>query len=83
MVAKLKAPFPYFGGKSRVANLVWETLGDCDNFIEPFCGSAAVLLGRPHSPRIETVNDADCYVANFWRATSQAPRPWRSMLTGR
>jgi len=27
----------------------------------------------PHPPRIETINDADCYVANFWRATSKDP----------
>lgn len=73
MAAKLKAPFPYFGGKSRVADLVWSRLGDVDNYIEPFCGSAANLLRRPHKPRIETINDADCMVANFWRATQQAP----------
>lgn len=23
---------------------------------------------RPHEPKTETVNDADCYLANFWRA---------------
>jgi hypothetical protein len=69
--AKLKAPFPYFGGKSAVAALVWNRIGDVDNYIEPFCGSAAVLLARPHAPRIETVNDADCMVANFWRATKE------------
>jgi len=70
---RLKAPFPYFGGKSKVASLVWDRLGDVDNFVEPFCGSAAVLLARPHPPRIETVNDADCYLANFWRATQHDP----------
>lgn len=73
MKAKLKAPFPYFGGKSSVASLVWDRLGDVDNFIEPFCGSAAVLLARPTPPRIETVNDKDSMVANFWRATSKNP----------
>jgi hypothetical protein len=52
--------FPYFGGKSAVAQLVWERLGDVDNFIEPFCGSAAMLLGRLTPPKIETINDADC-----------------------
>lgn len=73
MNAVLKAPFPYFGGKSRIADLVWSRLGDVDNFIEPFCGSAAVLLRRPTPPRIETINDADCMVANFWRATQADP----------
>lgn len=69
----LKAPFPYFGGKRKVAGMIWERLGDVSNFIEPFCGSAAVLLSRPHEPQIETVNDLDCMVANFWRATSADP----------
>jgi hypothetical protein len=69
----LKAPFPYFGGKSTVARLVWERLGDVRNFIEPFCGSAAVLLARPHPSQIETIDDADVFVANFWRATSRDP----------
>jgi hypothetical protein len=63
----------YFGGKSKIAPLVWKRLGDVDNFCEPFCGSAAVLLARPHPPRVETLNDADHMVANFFRATQQAP----------
>lgn len=73
MNAPLRAPFPWFGGKSRVAHLVWAAFGDVANYVEPFAGSLAVLLGRPTAPRIETVNDLDCYVANFWRATRLAP----------
>lgn len=69
----LKAPFPWFGGKSRVAHIVWEAFGNCDNYVEPFAGSLAVLLARPHAPQTETVNDLDCYLANFWRATAEAP----------
>ena len=69
----LKAPFPWFGGKSRVAHLVWERFGDCRHYIEPFFGSGAVLLGRPTLPRTETVNDKDMFVANFWRAVAAAP----------
>lgn len=69
----LKAPFPYFGGKSRVADEVWSRFGDVPNYVEPFCGSAAVLIGRPTVPRIETVNDANCFIANFWRAVQHDP----------
>lgn len=69
----LKAPFPWFGGKSRAADLIWQRLGLPRHYIEPFAGSLAVLLGRPTAPKIETVNDADCYLANFWRATSADP----------
>ena len=73
--AALRAPFPWFGGKSRVAAEVWRRFGDVPNYVEPFCGSLAVLLGRPvkHRGRIETVNDADGFVANFWRAISADP----------
>ncbi len=43
------------------------------NYVEPFAGSLAVLLARPHQPRLETVNDKDCYLANFWRALKEDP----------
>jgi site-specific DNA-adenine methylase len=74
----MKSPFVWFGGKRRVAPQVWEALGDVDNYVEPFFGSGAVLLGRPHDMgderrRAETVNDADGFLANFWRALSYDP----------
>jgi DNA adenine methylase len=69
----LTAPFPYFGGKRRVAGIAWQRFGDVPNYVEPFCGSAAVLLARPHAPKTETVNDANCYLANFWRALQHDP----------
>jgi hypothetical protein len=43
------------------------------NYVEPFAGSLAVLMLRPHGPKVETVNDLDKYVANFWRALSKDP----------
>jgi hypothetical protein len=76
--APLKAPFPYPGGKSRVADLVWDRLGNVDNFIEPFMGSLAVLLRRPADHftdgyRVETANDANHFLVNFWRAVAADP----------
>ncbi len=68
-----RAPFPWYGGKSRAAKLVWERFGNVPNYVEPFFGSGAVLLNRPTAARIETVNDKDCFVSNFWRALQQAP----------
>lgn len=69
----LKAPFPYFGGKRTVAAQVWERFGNTVNYVEPFAGSLAVLLARPHTPGTETVNDANAFLCNFWRALQADP----------
>jgi hypothetical protein len=71
LAGTLAAPFPYFGGKSLACQTVWAALGDPENYVEPFAGSAAMLLGRPNIGKVETINDADGFVANFWRAVSQ------------
>jgi hypothetical protein len=72
----LVAPFPWFGGKSRAAPAVWSALGDCAVYVEPFAGSLAAVLGRPiEDPAryVETVNDADGFVCNVWRAIASDP----------
>jgi hypothetical protein len=63
----------YFGGKARVASVIWARFGDVPNYVEPFAGSLAVLLSRPHEPRVETVNDVDALLCNFWRALRADP----------
>lgn len=73
MIETLKAPFPWFGGKSKVAELVWSRFGCVANYVEPFAGSMAVLLGRPYEPATETVNDKDAFLSNFWRAVQYDP----------
>ena len=71
----LAAPFPYFGGKRRAAPLIWQALGDPAGYVEPFAGSAAVLLARPQfkGRRVETLNDADGWLVNLWRAIQLSP----------
>ena len=69
----LKPPFPWFGGKSQVADLVWSRLGDVDLYIEPFFGGGAVLLNRPDPHGMEIVNDIDGYLTNAWRAIQKDP----------
>lgn len=56
-----------------MAPLVWARFGEVRNYVEPFAGSLAVLLARPGEPSIETVNDADAYLSNFWRAVAADP----------
>jgi DNA adenine methylase len=47
-------------------NWLLPLLPECHHYCEPFAGSAAVLLNRPPSP-VETYNDIDGEVANFFR----------------
>jgi site-specific DNA-adenine methylase len=67
----LAAPFPWFGGKSGACEQVWAAFGQVDNYVEPFAGSAAMLLGAPAGKRVETINDFDGFVSNFWRAVTK------------
>ena len=71
LAGTLAAPFPWFGGKALACETVWSAFGAVDNYVEPFAGSAAMLLGAPEGKRVETINDADGFVANFWRAVSR------------
>lgn len=72
---ELKAPFPYFGGKSQIADDVWRIFGHVKRYIEPFFGSGAMLWKRPDwkEGADEIVNDASCHIANVWRAIKHAP----------
>jgi DNA adenine methylase len=77
ILAPLKSPYPWFGGKSRAAGDVWQAFGVIKNYVEPFFGSGAVLLSRPdfdpEKTQVETISDVDGFVANFWRATQADP----------
>lgn len=70
---RLRAPFPYMGGKSAAVDVVWRALGQPHRYVEPFAGSLAVLLGRPHPPGYEIINDLDGWLVNCWRALQQSP----------
>jgi len=74
MAPNLIPPYPYFGSKRAVAPLIWTALGDVGVYIEPFFGSGSILLARPTSAKVETVNDLDCFLTNFWRALQADPQ---------
>lgn len=40
----LDTPFPYFGGKSRIADKIWEVFGDVPNYAEQ-CKGQEQLVG--------------------------------------
>src|ERR1700730_1412248 len=70
----LAAPFQYYGGKRFVAEVVWQRFGRPAVYIEPFCGSAAILLSVPQCAPIEIINDGSGFIANFWRAVKHQAR---------
>lgn len=74
----MKAPFPYHGTKYAIAPLVWDLFDpNVSNYIEPFAGAISMLLSRPgwspSSEWVETVNDVNGFIVNFWRATKYDP----------
>lgn len=58
--------FGWYGGKYSHLNWLLPLLPKTTHYCEPFGGSAAVLLNRDPSP-VETYNDVDSEVVNFFR----------------
>lgn len=67
-----RPPFPFFGTKRKVADDVWRVFGRVSRYVEPFMGSAALILARPR-PVHTVANDRNRYLSNFWRAVQFAP----------
>lgn len=63
---KVRALVGWFGGKRTLAPMIVKELGKHTQYFEPFCGSMAVLLGKPKSQK-ETVNDLHCDLINLGR----------------
>lgn len=68
----MKPPTPYFGGKGTLAPWIVSLLPEHGHYVEPYCGSLAVLLAKPPS-RMETVNDLDHALMVFWRVLRERP----------
>jgi DNA adenine methylase len=80
----IKPPYPYFGGKMAARDLIWQRIGYTPNRVDPFFGGGSFLWidpgfdwqagdWRDDRPRIETANDIDGFIANFWRAVQCDP----------
>lgn len=57
--------FPYIGGKSYLTDTIIKLIPEHRIYVEPFGGSAKVLLNKPPS-KIEVYNDADLRLANLF-----------------
>ncbi|MBU1661376.1 MAG: DNA adenine methylase [Chloroflexi bacterium] len=65
-MASKKIAFGWYGGKYSHLDWLLPLLPDTTHYCEPFGGSAAVLINRKPSP-VETYNDIDGEVVNFFR----------------
>jgi DNA adenine methylase len=63
---KRRIAFGWYGGKYSHLDALLPLLPSAHHYCEPFGGSAAVLLNREPAP-VETYNDLDGEVANFFR----------------
>lgn len=62
----------YFGGKWRIAPWIISHFPAHTSYVEPFCGASSVLL-RKKPAEIETINDKDGELINFFRVLRTQP----------
>lgn len=72
--------FGWYGGKFSHLQWLLPLLPEAHHYCEPFGGSAAVLLNRMPSP-VETYNDLDGDVVNFFRVLREQPEELIRLLS--
>jgi DNA adenine methylase len=70
--ARRRIVFGWYGGKFSHLEWLLPLLPQAHHYCEPFAGSGAVLLNRDPSP-VETYNDIDGEVVNFFRVLRNQP----------
>ena len=59
-------PFPWLGGKSRLAKTIISLLPPHNTYVEAFCGAANILLAKEPA-KVEVMNDASGLIVNFFQ----------------
>lgn len=77
--AKKLIVFGWYGGKFSHLEWLLPLLPQTPYYCEPFAGSGAVLLNRPPSG-VETYNDLDGEVVNFFRVLREYPKELQKQM---
>lgn len=67
-----RTAFSWYGGKYFYVNWILPLLPKCFHYCEPFSGAATILINRDPSP-IETYNDIDGEIVNFFLVLREQP----------
>jgi DNA adenine methylase len=71
-MSKKLIAFTYFGGKFMHADFVISKLPQTKSFVEVFGGSAVIMINKP-PVQIETYNDINSRVVNFFKVLRENP----------
>jgi len=77
----MNAPFPYFGGKSRLAAAIIARMPPHKTYAEVFGGAAWILFKKPPST-LEVLNDLDRHLMNFYRVAKHHPEALAAEIAG-
>lgn len=69
----MKPVLQYPGSKVRMSKLILQLLGEHGAYVEPYLGSAAVILAKPRVP-VETVGDTHDLLIAFYRTLRDRKR---------
>lgn len=81
MTKPLSTPISYYGGKQRMVPHILPLIPKHTQYVEPFCGGAAVFWAKQPSPH-EVINDLDGRVVNFYRVLQTRFEELQSMIRG-
>lgn len=75
----MKCVLKYPGAKNRIADWICEYIPPHEVYLEPYFGSGAVFFNKTPA-RIETVNDLDGNVVNYFRVIRERPQELMTQL---
>lgn len=77
----MKTPISYYGGKQRLVPEILPLIPKHTQYVEPFCGGAAVFWAKKVSAH-EVINDLDGRVVTFYRVLQTRFDELQAMIRG-